>query len=215
MSTYENAPSTKMLATHCCACGRALRDAVSVEAGMGPDCRERHGYGEPQAPADWDVAEQVMLAAETDGDAQHEGYVAVVSEARGTQNAHRAANVLVHHAACVDRSERKPFVATLAALGFHALASALARAAGEMVSVEGPVPDARGPRYVVRQSRFDRAFADALYAARIGARWDRERKAYLVPADARAQRELWRVMREHYAGAMLDANGKVRGIPAL
>lgn len=43
--SYENAPSTRLLATHCCACGRALRDAASVEAGMGPDCREKYGYG--------------------------------------------------------------------------------------------------------------------------------------------------------------------------
>lgn len=43
-SGYENAPATKMLATHCAACGRPLVDAVSVEAGMGPDCREKYGY---------------------------------------------------------------------------------------------------------------------------------------------------------------------------
>jgi len=41
---YEEAPSTKMLATHCAVCGRPLRDAISVSVGMGPDCRERHGY---------------------------------------------------------------------------------------------------------------------------------------------------------------------------
>lgn len=44
MSGYENAPATKLLASHCVACGRPLVDAVSVETGMGPDCRERHGY---------------------------------------------------------------------------------------------------------------------------------------------------------------------------
>lgn len=42
--SYEHAPATRLLATHCVACGRALVDAKSVEAGMGPDCRERHGY---------------------------------------------------------------------------------------------------------------------------------------------------------------------------
>lgn len=44
--SYESAPATKLLATHCVACGRPLVDAKSVEAGMGPDCRERHGYGD-------------------------------------------------------------------------------------------------------------------------------------------------------------------------
>ena len=36
--SYTEAPSTIMLATHCCVCGRALRDAASVEAGIGPVC---------------------------------------------------------------------------------------------------------------------------------------------------------------------------------
>jgi hypothetical protein len=42
--SYENAASTKMLATRCAICSRKLRDAVSVEIGIGPVCRERHGY---------------------------------------------------------------------------------------------------------------------------------------------------------------------------
>lgn len=40
---YEEAPSTKMLFQHCLVCGRPLRDAVSVESGVGPKCRERIG----------------------------------------------------------------------------------------------------------------------------------------------------------------------------
>lgn len=38
---YESAVSTILLATHCCVCGKALRDAISVELGIGPECR--HG----------------------------------------------------------------------------------------------------------------------------------------------------------------------------
>ena len=41
---YENAPATAMLATHCAVCRRPLLDAVSVEAGIGPICRDKHGY---------------------------------------------------------------------------------------------------------------------------------------------------------------------------
>jgi hypothetical protein len=44
MSSYENAPATRMLATHCACCGRPLVDAKSVECGVGPECRKRHGY---------------------------------------------------------------------------------------------------------------------------------------------------------------------------
>lgn len=42
--SYENAPATKLVATHCAACARPLVDAVSVEIGMGPDCREKYGF---------------------------------------------------------------------------------------------------------------------------------------------------------------------------
>lgn len=42
--SYEEAPQTKMLATHCACCDRPLCDALSVEIGMGPVCREKHGY---------------------------------------------------------------------------------------------------------------------------------------------------------------------------
>jgi hypothetical protein len=39
MNDYTNAPACRLLATHCVACGRALVDAVSVELGIGPECR--------------------------------------------------------------------------------------------------------------------------------------------------------------------------------
>lgn len=42
--SYENAPSTILLATHCAVCARPLRDAKSVEIGMGPDCRAKYGF---------------------------------------------------------------------------------------------------------------------------------------------------------------------------
>jgi hypothetical protein len=42
--SYENAPATRMLATHCACCRRPLVDAKSVETGMGPVCRNKHGY---------------------------------------------------------------------------------------------------------------------------------------------------------------------------
>lgn len=48
-SGYENAPSTQLLATQCAACGRPLVDAVSVETGMGPECRRKYGYGDANA----------------------------------------------------------------------------------------------------------------------------------------------------------------------
>lgn len=40
--SYENAPQTKLVATHCAVCHKPLCDAVSVEVGMGPVCRKKY-----------------------------------------------------------------------------------------------------------------------------------------------------------------------------
>lgn len=42
--SYESATSTVLLASQCAVCSRPLVDSVSVETGMGPVCREKHGY---------------------------------------------------------------------------------------------------------------------------------------------------------------------------
>lgn len=54
--SYENSPSTHMLATHCAFCARPLRDAQSVEVGVGPICRRKYM-----------VADQVTEASRVEG----------------------------------------------------------------------------------------------------------------------------------------------------
>lgn len=58
MTTYENAPATKMLATQCACCAKPLVDAVSVEIGIGPDCRKKHGYNAALEAASEDARQQ-------------------------------------------------------------------------------------------------------------------------------------------------------------
>lgn len=49
---YTDAPATKLVATACLICRRPLVDAASVEAGIGPVCREKSGFGaDPSRPA--------------------------------------------------------------------------------------------------------------------------------------------------------------------
>src|SRR5687767_11998091 len=60
--TYENAPATRLLATRCACCHRALVDAESVERGVGPDCAKRYGYGLAQGPADLTLAAADLAA---------------------------------------------------------------------------------------------------------------------------------------------------------
>lgn len=43
--SYENAVATKLLATNCVVCGRPLVDALSVERGIGPECRKYANAG--------------------------------------------------------------------------------------------------------------------------------------------------------------------------
>ncbi len=57
---YENAPATRMLATNCACCARPLCDSVSVESGIGPDCRRKHGYNLDVPPAVRDEANQLV-----------------------------------------------------------------------------------------------------------------------------------------------------------
>ncbi len=44
MTTYTDAPAAEILATNCAVCARPLLDSVSVESGIGPECRKKHGF---------------------------------------------------------------------------------------------------------------------------------------------------------------------------
>jgi hypothetical protein len=60
--SYEEAPATALLATHCCACGRALLDAESVERGIGPVCAEKFGFLVPVGAAERAEANKLVHA---------------------------------------------------------------------------------------------------------------------------------------------------------
>ncbi len=64
---YEAAPGTALVDQRCVACGRALLDAASVAAGMGPDCRERYGVQAPLTGEQrWVANRAVYLLAAAD-----------------------------------------------------------------------------------------------------------------------------------------------------
>ena len=58
--SYENAPATTMLATHCAICNRPLVDSVSVETGIGPICREDRGYNVDVPETDREQANKLV-----------------------------------------------------------------------------------------------------------------------------------------------------------
>lgn len=198
-TSYENAASTKLLATHCALCGRSLRDALSVERGIGPDCAEKHGYMDlPLGNPDWAVVMTVL-----DG-------LIPVSAVHPALSPRDACNAIVHHAACAPRASRGAFVDAIKALGFQQLAVALADAAGEVVRLTA----LDGGRYAV-EAPYNPGFTQAIKAARIGARWNPAAKVWEVPGDAQAKVALYRVLRAQYAGLlMVGPKGPVRLQPA-
>lgn len=134
--SYENAPATKLLATACACCGRALVDAVSVERGVGPDCAEMHGYAEAQGEADWTKAMALL-----DG-------VVAVADVNPTMSARDAVNVLVFHVAKKRRELNADIAAcifrAIAALGFTVLADRIAKRF-RMTVEEAEIVEETGP----------------------------------------------------------------------
>lgn len=136
MTTYENAPATRILATHCACCGRALLDAVSVEAGIGPDCRAKYGYGmfdvDP-GPEGWTKAAAALGGASGVAkiDALSDAWYA---DGGSPEAARRAANLLVHAIASESQAVRRgPCVVAIAHLGFVKLARKLGERAGAIL----------------------------------------------------------------------------------
>lgn len=140
--SYENAPATAMIAVNCACCGRPLLDAKSVETGMGPHCRAKHGFNAADFECDF-IAVAATLAA-TLGDEAYATLIAGVSSAR------EAANKLVHWIACKGLCvETGPMIEALAELGFTKLAGIMRDRAAPVrivrtettVEIEAPFSD--------------------------------------------------------------------------
>lgn len=179
--SYENVPATKLLATYCACCARPLVDAVSVEAGVGPECRKRHGYSAAQAEPDW--AEVLRLS---------DNLVAVreifpygspeASEAAwrlGGLETRRVANLFVYRIALAqDGPDALRLAAVVRALGFQRLA---ARVEERLVKVR---IELAGDEYIVR-APYSETFNMRLGERRDSRRWDAENKAWRIKAPFR------------------------------
>ena len=113
MSTL--APSSLLVAVFCGACGLPLVDAVSIETGIGPVCRRKHGYENTQADANWPLA-RLLLGPVACLD------MAEVGESRDW--AHAVANRICHRVAVFqDGPDVARMVQGLATLGFRRMAA--------------------------------------------------------------------------------------------
>lgn len=182
--SYENAPATKLVATHCAACARPLVDAVSVETGMGPDCRKKHGYTQPDLAVDV-VAVVSALAASLPADV----YVELTAKASISTEARACANVLVHRIAVEQTGPLvASYVAALSKLGFVKLADRIADRLGKVEVTE------EGSDFVVR-TPFNEAFV-SLVRGLPGRRWDAAAKANRVPVRERSR--LWGILKQTF-----------------
>jgi hypothetical protein len=96
MNDYTMAPATTLLATSCACCSKPLLDADSVETGVGPECRRKHGYTKAQGIADWAGVIAVLAASDL---WSNTSLVTTVQRAQSDNDARKASNALVHYIA--------------------------------------------------------------------------------------------------------------------
>jgi hypothetical protein len=182
--SYVNAPATRMLASQCACCAKALVDADSVQAGIGPVCRDLHGYGEAQGAADWTSVRARLLGSD----------VTESEIASWNGDAHKAANVLIHRVAVEQKGANvERYVGAIEALGYTKVAERIHRRLhpprrGDAHEVaEGPARPAievtaEGAMLAIKSPYS----AEAVAAIRMvpGRRWDGSRN--LIPVSQRA-----------------------------
>ena len=190
---YENAPATELLSTRCMTCARPLVDAASVTAGMGPICRKKYGYES--------IPEDVRIEA----------------------------NALIHEAALSETSaaRRKAIASELDALGADVLAAKVRDRflKPDVTITQDAIHLGRGrwarttPGYVI-QTRYNPDFNEAL-KARIdwtnrGIRKDPETgkfEGWTIEDTDRAV--LWDLVREFFAGGILETDNGTHTIPRI
>lgn len=223
MTNYVNAAATKFVSTHCACCGKALVDADSVQAGVGPDCRAMHGRDVPTRPADWHAVREILANFGSELGAPD---TLVTDETAAV--AHRIANVLVHRFAANFRTARW-IPDALHALGYDKLGARCAKRARVKLGAVTAPPQGevriesrtdswewRGRTYtrevLAVTSPRDERFIAAVRALP-GRRWDADAKVWTVPATERPA--LWAAVRGCFAGLPLVSAKGTTTIPAL
>jgi hypothetical protein len=188
---YEDAPSTKMIATNCAICSRPLCDAVSVERGTGPECAKKHGLFESQARPDWSAAEAALSSGSLFDQLLEKNRVGFGDDVRST------VNVLVHAIAC---GQGSPLVVRCAEaiwhLGFRNLVLAIAT---HRTSAIRAIVVRKGDFGFDVEAPYDE---EAVAGFRnLGGRWDGKGKTWCVPRPMR--KGLWAVLKACYPAGTL------------
>lgn len=155
--SYETSPSAVLVASNCACCGKVLSDAPSIETGMGPQCRKKHGYATPEGTADPSAA----LAA-------IEPHKAALMLPEGDMDARRLANILVHRIAVLqDGVVAAACVDGIRALGFETLGDRCAKRMTKIV-VRVEESDVTGETTIVVKA----PYSDGGALRSLRGRWD-------------------------------------------
>ncbi len=187
--TYENAPATKLLATHCCCCGRPLVDSISVERGIGPDCAKKYGYDEAQEPVD--IVNYCNLMGEVPS-----------TVLDGAFDSHKESNKLVHTIALQPKNHNQNLIMAIYYLGFKVLATKLAiKTSGIEVKKAG-----NGEFYHV----FAPFSQDWLFNVRgiKGRKWNASNKCWEIPVNQRIS--LWNALLATYPGSLVVGSNGIK-----
>jgi hypothetical protein len=159
------------VASHCCACGRTLKDATSIEFGIGPVCRKKYQY-EDAYPIDEGTA--LQLAVFLTDSAIPAGLAGRIGEACLDDNSRRAANLLVHAASTEGPHAAIQAAQALRLLGYEKLASRMQQRLAKIhISVEY--------NHLIVQTPFNPAFLAAMRNIP-HRKWDFTRKVNVVPS---------------------------------
>lgn len=191
MSQYENAPATKMVATHCVCCARPLVDAKSVERGVGPDCAKKYGFEDAQCEPNWDIALKELGSSP-------------VSEKVNTfwrNDARIVCNALVYQIAANKTDKFVPnLILAIYHLGYHNLASCLVTATNGISVYKD------GESFVVNTPFSN----DWNFIARgiKGQYFDRKIKARIVPIDQKLS--LWKALCAAFPGSLCVGDNGIK-----
>lgn len=204
---YTASAACQMLATHCACCGKPLVDSDSVETGVGPVCRNKHGYAVPTGPADLRGSFRAARALER---AEPELELGPACSAIAGEDTHRAANILTHRAALVQGTAKVYTIAAIIhALGYHTLAERITTNAGA-IRVEPAEHEAFGPCLKV-VAPYSPAFNQACKDRKVWSRWSKADKARFVALKSR--KALWEALSDAFGGMAVIGSKGIKTLP--
>jgi hypothetical protein len=186
--SYTNSTACRLLATTCCVCNRPLVDAVSVQAGIGPDCRKKY-MGKLEGAAR-DEANQIVhaLALIVSG-FKPTTVTGLSTEAVQTAYALGGAGAVGAMLAAT-HEQGASLLDRLRVLGFDKLAD-------KFEKVWLPVRITQVGQEICLEAPYDDGAVTAQRSIK-GRRWDKQVKANFFPVSQKPA--VWAMLTRYYAG---------------